>query len=115
MPLLLVTALKEGLHLSYFDIEQAFGRSGIDADICLRLPPGRGSLSQKLVGLKKTIYALKQANTKWIVLMFSQIESFGFEQSLSDPCVYRLFEKGSNTGLKVIVTAWRLHRCWKGE
>lgn len=37
--------------------------------------------------------------------MSPEPESFGFEQSLSDPCVYRLFEQDSNENPKMIVTA----------
>lgn len=38
--------------------------------------------------------------------MTSRLEIFGSEQSLSDPCVYRLFEKCSNAKLKMIVIAY---------
>lgn len=103
--LFLAMGVKEGLPSSHFDTEQAIVRSGIDTDIYLRLTPGTGPLSQNSVILNKESYSLKQASRRWLILVTSRPESFGFEQPLSDPCVDRLFEKNDNKKLKMAVIA----------
>ena len=78
------------LDLRHFDVEQAFVQSDLDAEIYLRLPPGCGSMSGKVVRLNKSVYGLKQASRTWYQLLVSTLEEIGFEQCLVDPCVLRL-------------------------
>lgn len=106
IPLLLAAAIKEGLPLDHFDTEQAFVRSDIDAENDLRLPPGCGPLSQKIVKLNKGVYRFRQASRSWPLLLSSKLESFVFDQSLLDPCVFRPFAEGSKHKLTLVVIAY---------
>ena len=39
--------------------------------------------------LKRSIYGLKQASRSWYIIFDQVIKSFGFEQNLDEPCVYK--------------------------
>ena len=39
--------------------------------------------------LKRSIYGLKQASRSWNIMFDQAIKSFGFEQNLDEPCVYK--------------------------
>ena len=39
--------------------------------------------------LKRSIYGLKQAFRSWNIRIDQAIKSFGFEQNLDEPCVYK--------------------------
>ena len=39
--------------------------------------------------LKRSIYGLKQASRSWNIRFDHAIKSFGFEQNLDEPCVYK--------------------------
>lgn len=102
----LATAVKEGLPLSHFGMEQVYVRSDVDAEGPLRFPSGCGPLSQEVVKLNKATYGLKQASRSWSLLPTLKLESFRFEQSLSDSCIFRLFEEGSKGKLKMVIIAY---------
>ena len=48
--------------LLHFDIEQAFVQSELDHEVFMKLPPGCGSMSGKVVRLGKILYGLRQAS-----------------------------------------------------
>ena len=39
--------------------------------------------------LRRSIYELKQASRSWNIIFDQAIKSFGFEQNLDEPCVYK--------------------------
>ena len=55
-------ACELGLDLCHFDAEQAFVQSSLDEDVFMRLPPGCGEISGKIVRLNRSLYGLKQAS-----------------------------------------------------
>ena len=62
MRLLVALACKYNLELLHWDIEQAFVQSELDHEVFMKLPPGCGSMSGKVVRLNKSLYGLKQAS-----------------------------------------------------
>ena len=60
--LLAAIACELDLDLSHFDAEQAFVQSELDEDVYVHLPKGCGSMSGKVVRLRKNLYGLKQAS-----------------------------------------------------
>ena len=58
-------ACELGLDLCHFNAEQAFVQSSLEEDVFLRLPPGRGEMSGKIVRLNRSLYGLKQALKSW--------------------------------------------------
>ena len=60
--LLVALACKYDLELLHWDIEQAFIQSKLDHEVFMKLPPGCGSMSGKVVRLNKSLYGLKQAS-----------------------------------------------------
>ena len=48
------------------------------------------------------VYGLKPASRCWQRLLVARLKSLGFEQSLADPCVFRLIEAGSASVIAVV-------------
>lgn len=55
--------------------------------------------------MKEAIYYLKQSSRRPSLLFISKLESFGVEESLSDPRVFSLFEHGSKDNVKMVFIA----------
>ena len=100
MRLLSAIACEYDLDLCHFDVDQAFVQSRLEENVFLRLPRGCGKMSGKVVRLNKSLYGLKQASHTWHAHLTTCIVRLGFEQCLTDACVFRLIEVG-----RVTVTA----------
>ena len=85
MRLLVALVCKYNLELLHRDIEQAFVQSELDHEVFMKLPPGCGSMSGKVVRLNKSLYGLKQASRTFYKRLVSDLKRICFEQSLSDP------------------------------
>ena len=92
--LLRAIACELGLDLSHFDAEQAFVQSSLEEGVFMRLPPGCGEKSGKVLRLNRSLYGLKQTSRSWHDHLLAHMKSLGFEQSPADPCVMRLIESG---------------------
>ena len=67
------------LDLCHFDAEQAFVQSDLDEVVYIRLPPGCGALSGKVVRLRRSLYGLKQASRTWHYHLVRGMKALGFE------------------------------------
>ena len=83
-------ACKLDWDLRHLDVDQAFIQSELDTEMFLRLPPGCGRLSGKVVGLDKILHGVKKSGRSWYKLLSPTLVECGFEQCLVDPCVFRL-------------------------
>ena len=64
----------------------------------MRLPPGCGKLSGRIVRLLKCQYGLKQAGREWHLLLVKWlVEVMGMEQSKAEPCIFRKMINGKVT------------------
>ena len=97
--LLSAIACKCDLDRCHFDVDQAFVQSDLE-DVFLRLPKGCGDLSGKVVRLNKRFYGLKQASRTWHAHLTTCLKRLGFEQCITDVCVFRSVEDG-----RVAITA----------
>ena len=87
-------ANEKGLPVYHLDVSQAFVQAPLKEDIFMRLPPGCGELSGKIVRLLKCQYGLKQASREWHMLLVNWlVEEIGFEQCKAEPCIFRLMVK----------------------
>ena len=68
----------------------------------MRLPPGCGEISGKILRLNRSLYGLKQASRSWHNHLITHMKSLGFERSLADACVLRLAESGSVPTVTVV-------------
>ena len=59
------------------------------------MPQGCGALSGRVVRLNRSLYGLKQASRSWHSHLVIRLKSLGFEQNLTDACVFRLIDSGS--------------------
>ena len=84
-------ANEKGLSVYHLDVSQAFVQAPLKEEIFMRLPPGFGELSGKIVRLLKCQYGLKQAGREWHMLLVNWlVEEIGLEQCKAEPCVLRL-------------------------
>ena len=67
----------------------------------MRLPPGCGEMSGKIVRLNRSLYGLKQASRSWHNHLITHIRVFDLS-SLADACVLRLIESGSVSIVTVV-------------
>ena len=77
--LLAALACELDLDLCHFDAEQAFVQSDLDEVVYIRLPPGCGALSGKVVRLRRSLYGLKQASRTWHYHLVRGMKALGFE------------------------------------
>ena len=82
------------LDLCHFDVDQTFVQSQFDENVFLRLPKGCGKMSGKIMRLNKSFYGLKQVSRTWHAYLATCLQRLGFEQCLTDVCVFRLIEDG---------------------
>ena len=92
-----------GLDLCYFDVDQAFVQSDLEEDVFLRLPKRCGDLSGKVVRLNKSLYGLKQTSRTWHAHLTKCLKILGFEQYMTDVCVFRLIEDHGRVAITAVV------------
>ena len=78
------------------DVKTAFLNGNLDERIYMAQPDGFVEEGQetKVCELLKSIYGLKQASRSWNIRFDETVKSFGFEQSIDEPCVYKLIHEG---------------------
>ena len=78
------------------DVKTAFLNGNLDERIYMAQPDGFVDKGQqtKVCELLKSIYGLKQASRSWNIRFDETVKSFSFEQSIDEPCVYKLVHEG---------------------
>ena len=73
------------------DVKTTFLNGYLDKTIYMSQPEGveiKGQ-EQKVWKLLRSIYGLKQASRSWNLRFDDTIKTFGFEQNVDEPCVYK--------------------------
>ena len=85
-------AAQNNLIVHQVDVKSAYLNAPIDCESYVRQPKGyeKNDENGKLpvCKLKKSLYGLKQSGRNWNNVLHTYLINQGFEQSLSDPCVY---------------------------
>ncbi|RVX12712.1 Retrovirus-related Pol polyprotein from transposon TNT 1-94 [Vitis vinifera] len=73
------------------DVKTAFLNGHLEETIYMVQPEGFviKDQEQKVCKLQRSIYGLKQASRSWNIRFNKAIKSYGFEQNLGEPCVYK--------------------------
>ncbi|RVW36992.1 Retrovirus-related Pol polyprotein from transposon TNT 1-94 [Vitis vinifera] len=73
------------------DVKTAFLNGHLEETIYMVQPEGFvvKDQEQKVCKLQRSIYGLKQASRSWNIRFNEVIKSYGFEQNLGEPCVYK--------------------------
>ena len=73
------------------DVKTAFLNRNLEKEIYMMQPEGFIAKNQEhmVYMLKMSIYGPKQASRSWKIRFDQAIKSFGFEQNLDEPCVYK--------------------------
>ena len=73
------------------DVKTVFLNGNLDEEIYMMQLEGFIANNQEhmVCKLKMSIYGLKQASRSWNIRFDQAIKSFGFEQNLDEPCVYK--------------------------
>lgn len=85
---ILAMAASKGMKLQQFDVKTAFLNGDLAENVYMNQPIGYDDGSGRVCKLSKSLYGLKQASRCWNRKFTSFIEKFGFEISVSDPCVF---------------------------
>ena len=76
------------------DVKTAFLNGYLDESIYMVQPEGfvaKGQ-EQKVCKLLRSIYGLKQASRSWNLRFDETIKTYGFEQNVDEPCVYKCID-----------------------
>ncbi|KAL5810596.1 hypothetical protein ACOSQ4_027164 [Xanthoceras sorbifolium] len=73
------------------DVKTAFLNGNLNEIIYIMQPEGFVSpdQEQKVCKLQRSIYGLKQASRSWNIKFDDVINTYGFEQNVDEPCVYK--------------------------
>ncbi|KAK0590544.1 hypothetical protein LWI29_028573 [Acer saccharum] len=73
------------------DIKTTFLNVNLDESIYMMQPEGFvfQDQEQKVCKLQSSIYGLKQAFRSWNIRFDTAIKTYGFEQNVDKPCVYK--------------------------
>ncbi|WKA05324.1 hypothetical protein VitviT2T_023298 [Vitis vinifera] len=73
------------------DVKTTFLNGHLEKTIYMVQPEGFvvKDQEQKVCKLQRSIYGLKQASRSWNIRFNEAIKSYGFEQNLGEPCVYK--------------------------
>ena len=73
------------------DVKIAFLNGNLEEEIYMMQPEGFIAKNQEhmVCKLQRSIYGLKQASRSWNIRFDQAIKTFGFEQNLDEPCVYK--------------------------
>ena len=89
---LIALAAMMGAVIHQLDVKTAFLNGILKTDVYCEQPRGyeRGDPKKKVWKLKKALYGLVEAPRLWYETLNQTLEAFGFEQIISDPCLYVL-------------------------
>ena len=78
------------------DVKTAFLNGHLEESIYMVQPEGFGAKGQegKVCKLLKSIYGLKQASRSWNKRFDQVVKTFGFQQNMDEPCVYKHIQDG---------------------
>jgi transposase InsO family protein len=86
---LIAYAAENNLEIHHMDVETAFLNGELNEEIYMELPEGyEGDKQNSVCKLNKTLYGLKQASREWNVKFTQELKDQGFEQTMTDPCVF---------------------------
>ncbi|KAL0559238.1 hypothetical protein IC582_003835 [Cucumis melo] len=73
------------------DVKTTFLNGNLEESIYMVQPEGfiQKGQEQKICKLQKSIYGLKQASRSWNIRFDTAIKSYGLEQNVDEPCVYK--------------------------
>ncbi|KAL0556725.1 hypothetical protein IC582_005241 [Cucumis melo] len=77
------------------DVKTAFLNGNLEESIFMSQPEGfiTQGQEQKICKLNRSIYRLKQASRSWNIRFDTAIKSYGFDQNVDEPCVYKKINK----------------------
>src|SRR5438045_6768555 len=84
----------EDLECHQYDIKNAFTESKLQEKIYLSKPDGVPVHSGYALQTLRSLYGLKQSTRDWNLLAKKFLISIGFQQSLTDPCLYVHAKRG---------------------
>ena len=77
------------------NVKIAFLNGYLDESIYITQPEGfiAEGQEQKVCKLLRSIYGLKQASRSWNLRFDETIKTYGFEQNVDEPCVYKYIKE----------------------
>ncbi|KNZ59910.1 putative gag/pol polyprotein [Puccinia sorghi] len=85
--MLLLYSIHKNLKVKQFDVQGDFLHAPLSEDVFIKTPKGVNQKTPYLK-LKKSLYGLKQSPKNWYKTLTEWLNSIGFQESSSDPCLY---------------------------
>jgi len=85
---ILTIAATRKLHMHQMDVKGTYLNSTLKERVYMKQPKGYNDGTGRVCLLIKTLYSLKQAGREWNIEFDSKLRKRGYQQLLSDPCVY---------------------------
>ena len=95
--ILLYIAATLDYEIRQMDVKMAFSNGFLEESIFMVQPHGfiEKSKENKVCKLLKSIYGLKQASYSWNIRFDQVVKSYGFEQNVDEPCIYKRIKDGN--------------------
>ena len=77
------------MSVGQLDVKTAFLNGDLDEHVWVMSPRGIHGRKSRCYKLRKAMYGLKQAHLAWHKKLCSGLQDIGFEDLLSEPCVFR--------------------------
>ena len=91
--MLVQNAVDNDMSVHQMDVKTAYLNAPIDCELYIEQPQGyevtRENGDKLVWKLEKSLYGLKQSGRNWNNLLHSFLVDEGFEQSVTDPCLYK--------------------------
>ena len=87
---LIALSVQRGLKLHQMDVNTAFLNGELEEEVYMRQPEGFVVKEKEhlVCKLNKSLYGLKQSPRCWNYILDEHLQSMGFVQTPSDPCIY---------------------------
>jgi hypothetical protein len=102
---MLAYAVHHGLPVDQADAVAAFQQPSLEEVVYMEVPLGYEHMFQEghVLLLKKAIYGLKQASKAWRDKLAAYLKGNGFQQSVSDQCVYVHYDRSETVDYMMAV------------
>ncbi|KAA0056413.1 gag/pol protein [Cucumis melo var. makuwa] len=84
------------------DVKTIFLNGNLEESIFMSQPEGfiTQGQEQKVCKLNRSIYGLKQVSRSWNIRFDTAIKSYGFDQNVDEPCVYKKINRATQFQMK---------------
>lgn len=96
----LALTTSEGMHVEQFDCKMAYFNGEVEETLYMEQPQGFKDGTNRVYRLKKSLYGLRQAGSRWNEKLVQILLEFSLQATDVDPCV---FVKGQGENKLIVI------------